>query len=357
MWDKQLNVKWSLVNVYGPPQDEDEEFLCELAAFCSDMKEPYILGGDFNIIRFAYEKNKNFQRSRFSDLFNTVIHANDLREIYMAGGKYTWSNNQENPTLERLDRILMSREWENLFPTMTSYKNPREVSDHNPIILTTCGNRPKKKLEFRFELSWLNQPDFLENVDRIWKEPTRDTNSLDKVQFKLKKIKKFFKGWGFNLAGSVKKKKNEIHNELAQLERLEEDDMLTEQQRERKCAITVEFLKILEEEELYWFKRSHETWLLKGDNNTEFFHRIANGEKRKSTIFSLQDGENAITGDEALLKHATEYYKTLFGPGEGNNFELDPNFWLPCDKVNEIENEDLVKPFEMEEIKKSSFHD
>jgi hypothetical protein len=30
-----------------------EEFLTELAAFCSRIKDPYIIGGDFNMIRFS----------------------------------------------------------------------------------------------------------------------------------------------------------------------------------------------------------------------------------------------------------------------------------------------------------------
>jgi hypothetical protein len=40
---------------------------------------------------------------------------------------------------------------------------------------------------------------------------------LDKVLFKLKKVKKFLKGWGFNLAGS-RKKKNDLLEEIADLE-------------------------------------------------------------------------------------------------------------------------------------------
>lgn len=202
----------------------------------------------------------------------------------MVGGKFTWSNNQNNPTLVKLDRVLISREWEFLFPSVTSYKKPREVSDHSPIILTTVTNAPVKKLEFRFELTWLKQPDFLPNVERIWNEPTRDSNFLDKVQFKLKKIKKFFKGWGFNLAGNRKKRKGEIHDELARLEMLEETSDLNEHKKELKCSLGVELLEILEEEELYWFKRCHETWLLKADSNTEIFHRVANGHKRKNTV-------------------------------------------------------------------------
>jgi hypothetical protein len=54
--------------------------------------------------------------------------------------------------------------------------------------------------------------------------------------------------------------------------------------------------------------------LLKGDNNTEFFHRVANGKRRKQTIFTLKCGDRIVTGDDNLMAHATEYYKALFGP-------------------------------------------
>jgi hypothetical protein len=42
-----------------------------------------------------------------------------------------------------------------------------------------------------------------------------------------------------------------------------------------------------EEEELYSLKRSHEKWLHEGDNNTEVFHRVANGRRRKKYYPSL----------------------------------------------------------------------
>jgi hypothetical protein len=65
---------------------------------------------------------------------------------------------------------------------------------------------------------------------------------------------------------------------------------------------------MLVDDELYWFKRSHENWLHKGDLNTDYFHRVANG-RRKNTFLSLNNKDSVIEGDENLLKHATNYYK------------------------------------------------
>jgi hypothetical protein len=70
-----------------------------------------LIGGDFNILRFFSEKNKRFSPNRYSDVFNNIIQVNGLIEMTIGGGKYTWSNNQVNPTLEKLDRVLITREW------------------------------------------------------------------------------------------------------------------------------------------------------------------------------------------------------------------------------------------------------
>jgi hypothetical protein len=101
---------------------------------------------------------------------------------------------------------------------------------------------------------------------------------------------------------------------------------LTCDQYARTGGIQSLLMKIYEEE-AYWFSRSSEKWLLVGDNNTAYFHRIANGRKRKNTMYSLKKDDLNIQGTSALLVHATDYYKMLFGLGEGNKMSLDANIW------------------------------
>jgi hypothetical protein len=72
-------------------------------------------------------------------------------------------------------------------------------------------------------------------------------------------------------------------------------------------------------------------------------------------FFSLKDGEGIITRDENLLRHATQYYKELFGSGNGNAFNLDSGLWPQEDSVIEEENLHLTKPFEENEIEKALF--
>jgi hypothetical protein len=46
-----------------------------------------------------------------------------------------------------------------------------------------------------------------------------------------------------------------------------------------------------------------------------------------------------------LLKHATDYYKELFGHGAGNAFALNSELWQPNEKFNESDNNEITKPF------------
>lgn len=53
------------------------------------------------------------------------------------GRLYTWANNLENPTYEKLDRILVSTEWELAFPLATVTGLSRDLSDHVPLLLAS----------------------------------------------------------------------------------------------------------------------------------------------------------------------------------------------------------------------------
>jgi hypothetical protein len=62
-----------------------------------------------------------------------------------------------------------------------------------------------------------------------------------------------------------------------------------------------------------------------------------------------------VTGIECILKHASEFYKTLFDPGSGDAFELDKGLWPPEECIIETENSELTRQFQEKEIKVALF--
>ena len=157
------------------------------------------------------------------------------------------------------------------------------------------------------------------------------------------------------MQGELIKKRCNFSEELAQLEATEELDGLDSEQMTRKVWLLKENLQLLDQEESYWVNRCHETGLLKGDNNTSYFHKIANGRRRKNTVISLEDGDEIIEGDENLLRHATEYYTNLFGPEEDHRIHIDQSLWNEIEQVSDLDNENLCRHFTEQEIKDALF--
>jgi len=121
--------KHTVLVIYWATHEKNKlKFLSEQSKFCSNSIEPILARGDFNIIIYAKKRNKNNGVHRYSGMF-TLIH------FHETDGLFTRSNNQDFPTLEKLDRILVSEEWEDNFPYAIAKRLPREVSDHNPLII------------------------------------------------------------------------------------------------------------------------------------------------------------------------------------------------------------------------------
>jgi mannosylglycoprotein endo-beta-mannosidase len=96
--------------------EDKEEFLAEFAQLCTKCTGAAVIGGDFNIIRKTTEKNKPCVLPRWSHIFNSIIELNGLKEIRLLGRQYTWVNNLPDPTYEKLDRVLVTAEWDQAFP-------------------------------------------------------------------------------------------------------------------------------------------------------------------------------------------------------------------------------------------------
>ena len=109
--DKFDGFKFALYVVYGLTQHNNKEaFLVEMAHTCSRESLPYLIGGDFNIMRHPDNKSTNKFDTKWPNIFNSVIEILDLKEIVMSGRQYTWAGPGDEPTYEKLDRVLVSME-------------------------------------------------------------------------------------------------------------------------------------------------------------------------------------------------------------------------------------------------------
>jgi hypothetical protein len=87
------SFQWILVPVYGEAQDNlKHEFLAYLVGVCENETLPFLVGGDFNILRRREDKNNDNFNPCCSFIFNAIIESLNLRDIALSGRNFTWEN-------------------------------------------------------------------------------------------------------------------------------------------------------------------------------------------------------------------------------------------------------------------------
>jgi endonuclease/exonuclease/phosphatase family metal-dependent hydrolase len=155
-----------------------KKVLSELSSFCSKCIHPMLIGGDFNILRKDSDKNKLGGMNKWSSLFNSIIDFHYLIELELSGRLFTWSNNRNPPTYEKLDIFLVSPEWDLHYNNVSVFGLSRSFSDHVSLCLRTDFAPPLKR-DFRYELCWKLRPDFKKLVENNWSLPVRGKKSID----------------------------------------------------------------------------------------------------------------------------------------------------------------------------------
>ena len=98
-----------------------------------------------------------------------------------------------DPTYKKLDRVLMTTEWELKYPLVTVHALDRGVSNHAPLLLETgdpaFSGHPK---QFKMELNWLSYQDFQEKEILI--QPVVGQNSVQRWNRKIGALRKHQRG-------------------------------------------------------------------------------------------------------------------------------------------------------------------
>ena len=138
-------------DVYGPVLNEEREcFWNELSDIRGLWNDPWCVGGDFNVVRFSRERRNCFRSSGSMRLFQEVIEDLELKDLPLFSGSFTWCGGLNKRLAFKLDRLLVSNDWEDHFNDLFQSILPKLVLDHAPILLDGRGDKDRKNF-FRFE--------------------------------------------------------------------------------------------------------------------------------------------------------------------------------------------------------------
>jgi len=194
---------WWLTCVYGPQGDDSKViFLQELRTIRSACSGPWTVLGDFNLITSAEDKNNGNLNRAMMGRFCRLINDLKLKEITLQGRKYTWSNQQDTPTLVKLDRVLCSSEWEDLFPNCLLQSSASDSSNHCPLLLGLNDVQPAKA-RFHFESLWPTLDGFQETVMTAWSSVQASNCPFDTLAKKFRATIKALQSWSQKQLGML----------------------------------------------------------------------------------------------------------------------------------------------------------
>jgi hypothetical protein len=154
----------------------------------------WLIVGDFNLYRNPSDRNKPGADYSGMLMFNAVISALGLVEIPLKGQRFTWSNKQHPPLLERLDWFFTSPSWTISYPNTNASTMTMETSDHVPCLITIFTQIPKGHI-FRFENYWLQHDDFMNQVQLGWYTPLQIDDAAKNITAKFKNLRRVLKEW------------------------------------------------------------------------------------------------------------------------------------------------------------------
>ncbi|WVZ78922.1 LOW QUALITY PROTEIN: hypothetical protein U9M48_026563 [Paspalum notatum var. saurae] len=304
---------WWFTGVYGPHQDADKvgflEELREVREFCTG---PWVIGGDFNMIYCAEDKNNENLNRAMMGRFRRFVNDHELKEIPLIGRRYTWSNEQEAPTLVKLDRVLCTSDWEDIFPDCILQSQASQISDHCPLLLGLKEGR-RGKMRFHFESFWTKLPDFQDVVAQSWGQPVTASCPMEQVAMKLKRLTRVLQSWSQKQVGHIKTQLGLAREILHRLEIAQVSRVLTPEEDWLRCEAKRYCLVLSSMERTIARLRSRIRFLKDGDANTALFHSQARFRKNKNFIPKLLQNGEVVTGQEEKQAVFFDYFDGLIG--------------------------------------------
>ena len=112
----EYSFMWVFTRVYGSTKREfREDMWGERGVVQGLWGDPWCLGGNFKVVRFPGERNGVGCLTSPMRRFSQVIDDLELKDLALRGGTFTWKEGLGNQRMVRLDRFLVSKEWDSYF--------------------------------------------------------------------------------------------------------------------------------------------------------------------------------------------------------------------------------------------------
>ncbi|XP_070054785.1 uncharacterized protein [Nicotiana tomentosiformis] len=282
------------------------------------MEMPWMVGGEFNVVMHEDEKIGGLLvYPPEYDEFAFCVNSSGLFYLGYNGNPFPLCNGRSDLEciFKRLDRILVNRPFQNVFPTFEVEHLIRTGFDHDPLLLS-CGERATQFVKpFKFLNFWTKHETFKEAVRQNWVADFIEHPFLMFNQ-KLKRVKIAFSTWSKVTYGYIFKKLA-IREYIVGVKEILFEEEPTVENRIVLQKAQAEMKKNLSIEEQYWKQKAGMTWFTKGDRNIWLFHNHVNGKRQKLQLKRIQNADGDwVENQEEMAKAAAKFYEKQFSQEE-----------------------------------------
>ncbi|CAH9076372.1 unnamed protein product [Cuscuta epithymum] len=325
----------------------------ELAILGDQIREPWLIAGDFNCICAPNERVGPSPPTAYmmKDLFDFKIRAS-LEDAPSTGEFFTWNR---GALRAKLDRVLLNDVWGQLDISCKAHFQEMEVEfDHTASVVSILNNSSIRPKPFKFFNMWIKHKHFTNIVAQGWSQFFQGTSQYSIVR-KLKSLKRPLKNLNTLEYGNISLKAKRAKEEFKRLNKLwlesPLDDGLKLQVTEARKRAT--FLG--EAETKFYQQKAKATHILEADKGTRYFHAMVKRNVTRNAISSISLDDGSLTtsldqvGDEFV-----KFFVDLFGTSSVNR-GLDPLVLGTGPLIEPSVHDGLLAPITNKEIKDALF--
>ncbi|KAK3199960.1 hypothetical protein Dsin_023375 [Dipteronia sinensis] len=275
----RIKKKMVFCNIYAANVENERKELWDLIIQeHNSFLSPWCICGDFNTVLEPVERAK-------------------VVDISMHVMPFTWSNNREKASWERLDRFLIYPKIVCWFPNLIQKGLPRSLSDHNTVMIGEEKDE-RGSTPFRFVNSWLHENGLMKEAMVGWKKSMNGRLKGGSLAAKVKESKCHIKRWLRENKKEIPESKK-LEEGLVEVDKKAKREGWTIQLRKERLFFLSKLWEGFRRKEQLWRQKSR----IKGlnikrisDSENSFLEGIFNREEVRAAIVSC-DGNKAPCPD------------------------------------------------------------
>ncbi|GAA0142260.1 hypothetical protein LIER_03202 [Lithospermum erythrorhizon] len=248
--------------------------------------EPWLVGGDFNIVKSFSKSVGGVPDSGAMSEFNNCVRDVELVENPHSGSQFSWSRNwKEQGVLRNLDRLLCNHGWfEKYRASMVNVVAPSDF-DH-------CS---------------LNHTSFQGIVSKFWEKDIVG-DGMFVLHCKLKEIKKELKRLNCDELSNIRSKVKEKCIELEIANEKVYGGCLDVEHLARVVELTKDYERLCKAERELYQSKAKTSWYKDGNASTSLFHKVSNviNQGIELFIFKMSTSDNSFDITQIVSKSITE---------------------------------------------------